>query len=196
LKFKDVLSLTSWEDVSDILAKEYADEIESLPLYQKMYNSLNVLETISNGMEIHVRYVKDKEDGSSWYDVYGTDGTTIKEDENYQESWGDPDSLIKYGIEYRAWGQWLGMHVDLQDLENLGPSRFTAHCLAEIAWGGFTQEEATSHLNEIQKRSEEVKELLKDPEKAKEEGKLIEMDEDFFSRIKDVLDYDTREEED
>ena len=73
------------------------------------------------------------------------------------------DTETHYAIEFVDWAEWLSMPVivdpsagDLSEVEQL------VHILYEMTWGGYTPATQQEHLEEIQDRYEETKEMFGD----------------------------------
>ncbi len=74
---------------------------------------------------------------------------------------GDPQL---WAIEYVEWQQWLAMEIIVADeLQPMSLEEQLAHCLLEMSWSGFTQEEVQKRHDEIIDRLDEVKEELNTP---------------------------------
>lgn len=141
LTFQDILLETNWDDVKSAIEKLYPNDIESIDGFKNVYYTLLSLEPIQNNdnIFIDIRFIKD--DLNEYYSVSGK----IPNDETF------------YGIEYDKWEEWLGYYIDNNLLNNMDKTEIVAHCLWEMTWGGFTQEEIQNHINYLNKLIEETK---------------------------------------
>ena len=74
-----------------------------------------------------------------------------------------------YAIEFKPWDEWLGMTIAEQTLKEFSEPQILAHCLYEMTFVGFNQEEIQKRFEEIFILTEEIKAITNE----EREGKLI-----------------------
>lgn len=90
--------------------------------------------------------------------VSGTDGTLNKESDS--EHFKDDkvgNQEVSYAIEFIDWSEWLDMDVDQKSLSKYSELDIIGHCLWEMTFYGFTQDDIKKAIDTIGKRAEEVK---------------------------------------
>lgn len=120
--FRDVLMETEWENVQERFVVLYPDEAKSIDGYRNVYHTLKELNAKSNEDDttIVINFVPDEEKP-----YYGVSGKVLGKE-------------LLYGLEFCDWTEWLGYYMGETDFSN---EDFVAHCLWEMTWWGFTQED-------------------------------------------------------
>lgn len=132
MTFQDVLFEVEWEDVWEQIVKHY-------PKQKNKDGYYNVLQTLFNltpaenpdGCTIIIDLQQDDVEGGEYYMVAGLENGN------------------RYAIEYCPWEEWLGYYIDKRLLTEMTLPEIVAHCLYEMTWGGFTQEDIKKHVDEI-----------------------------------------------
>jgi hypothetical protein len=60
-----------------------------------------------------------------------------------------------FGLMFWPWSEWLGSEIDEETLAMLKPHEIVAHCLMEMTFSGFTEEDIKEHLDELLRRNED-----------------------------------------
>lgn len=130
---KEYLNLVDWETIRDRIPKLYPDmdDVNVLLKYQNVFIELLRLipEENSDEFAIHINEIT----GVSG-DVFWAVNGQKKNGEN------------KYNISFDSWEKWLGysIHNDYLVQEDI-----VVHCLYEMTWSGFTQDEIRNKYNEL-----------------------------------------------
>lgn len=66
--------------------------------------------------------------------------------------------MTTYALDFLPWEEWLGYYCNQLDLEKHGETAFIAHCLWEMTFDGFSQEQVKERLDELKERIDEVNE--------------------------------------
>lgn len=140
---KQIWNNVDYKDVEEVLIELYPNDIKNLKGFAHAFNTINAItETTDNEdiITIDISWVEDDiepEKGEGWYHVCGLDK--------------DNDT---WSLSIMAWEEWLSKKVNkpagMSDVEAV------AHCLWEMTWHGFTQEEIKVFVEDLQKRIEEV----------------------------------------
>ena len=86
----------------------------------------------------------------------------------------DPNSITdSYAIEFVAWEKWLGMDLAPETTKIFSDLEIIAHCLYEMTFIGYNEEEINDQFEMINDRVEEYKNLTKE----EKEEKTITLDE-------------------
>lgn len=165
MKFADLIKNNSWLSIEMLLLKLYPEEKDSLEGYQDVYNKLRFMNPISKGISIIVKTVYDHYDHTEYIDVSGSYNNPK------DNTHGHTNSLA---IEFTAWNEWLGMDIDEKTSQNFSELEIIAHCLYEMTFIGFEEEE----MNKIEKDVEEYKNMTEE-EKEKSTTSLDELLKDI-----------------
>lgn len=75
--------------------------------------------------------------------------------------WGiEPSNSEAMAIEFVPWAEWLSMAVDRSLIPDASDADIIAYCIAELAWGGWSDKGREKHFDEIMDRKREVDEML------------------------------------
>lgn len=120
--------LISDENVMDIIADNYE------PMYNKLKNEIK-----SNNPD-NLQIIIKEENESDPYD----------EELSYEAVYHfDPSDGQEYAPDFTNWSEWLGMEIHPQTMELYNPEEIVAHCLYEMSWDGFNQEDTENARNEL-----------------------------------------------
>jgi hypothetical protein len=129
------------------LARLYQGEGEDLDGYAEMWLVLKDLRPKLTKMSVLLsRRWSDDDPSEPCVDISGVET-------------GDPQ---QYAIEYIEWQEWLSMPVIVAaELQPMGAEEQLAHCLYEMTWAGYRQEDIAEQKQEIVDSVAEVEELIK-----------------------------------
>ena len=143
MRFAEILKLAAWTESESCLRRHYCkDELdvddpdEFVLAHEHVYLTLHELLPQPN----HTMIVIDahEEDGVEDVDVYG-----IKP--GFDDAWS---------LAFTRWERWLGMEIAPSTLQRFSPSEILAHCLYEMSFYGYNQEEIQGRLKEVEGRAE------------------------------------------
>lgn len=165
MTFNKLIKSNHWLSVELTLLDLYPDQSEIIEKYEKVFHALQTLQPIDNDMLIVLTgYELDSDDEtkSTYIDVSGRKLTP------------DPNSITdSYAIEFVKWENWLGMELAPETKKQFNELEIIAHCLYEMTFCGYEQEEIQEQFDSIQKTADEY-ESLTDEEK---EQKTISLDD-------------------
>ncbi|UKS29637.1 hypothetical protein LOZ80_12155 [Paenibacillus sp. HWE-109] len=129
----EFLNMVKWESVEGRLPELYPDMKEATVLskYNYVFNQLLTISSEENTEELVIQI----------YEV-----TDVSEDNYWAVSGRKRNDSIKYNISFDSWEKWLGYWVDDGGLDQVD---IIAHCLYEMTWGGFSQEEIRNKYNQL-----------------------------------------------
>jgi len=131
--FKEILDSVTWPEVHDKILEFLIIDNDDSAGYEQVFNELFRLTPASNNDDctIVINKVHDSFDDRYYYSVSG-----LVDD-------------VEYAIEYCPWEEWLSYYISEELLDKMSAPGVVAHCLYEMTWGGFTQEEIQKQVNEI-----------------------------------------------
>ena len=151
--FNDLIKSHSWLSIEMTLLNLYPDQEDLIEEYRRVFNKLQVLKSDNSEMLIVLtEYESDTTDGNqtslTYVDVSGR--KLFAEINSISES---------YAIEFVIWEEWLGMELAPETLEKFSELEIIAHCLFEMTFCGYEQEEIQEQLNSINNIVDEYKGL-------------------------------------
>ena len=167
MKLYDLIKSNNWLSVELTLIKLYPDQDKMLDEYRNVYEKLKIIEPVDyDELEIILteydcdpNFESDKE---TYVDVSG------------QKRILDPNAITNgYAIEFLEWDKWLGMDLARETIINFSELEIIAHCLYEMTFIDYEEDEIQEQFNSINDRIEEFKKLT-DEEK---EQKTVSLDE-------------------
>jgi hypothetical protein len=173
MKFKEIVNKVDWYDVRDALVLSYEDSSGYLEEYLKVFKKFKTLEPIDcKGMKLYVEYNTIIEN-EEFVEVVGRDGKLQRESEDFEfikkhidEKFAN--SEIIYALEMVEWAEWLDMEVPMSVIKVFSFPSIVAHCLYEMTFMGFDQEEVREKKELLEDSISKAKEYMKDPEKYKD----------------------------
>lgn len=151
MNLRNVLSCTRWSDVAQALRTYY--DLEDLINYERVYYELHILAPEdSSGFQIEINAFEEDDDTERKIDnceVFG------KSDHEYYFTVSGLKNGESYSIDLLSWEEWLAMIVSPETLKQYLPEEVVAHCLWEMTFCGYTQEEIRSFFAKIQRIYEE-----------------------------------------
>lgn len=142
--FKELVMKHSWNEVRKALITEFLDQEENVDVYEDVFSELKELHPTENKDKfvIQMRYVKEEDmhEDTGYYDIVAK----------------KPNDMESYAIEFSPWEEWLGFYCNQKNLEEQGELVFIAHCLWEMTFDGYNQEEIQKTVNELEQRIKEI----------------------------------------
>lgn len=155
MKYRDLLQQCVWREIWDCLLLNYDDQRDLEAIYKKIYDDLIVVEGIPTKRRIVVKKYP------QWVDVSGKDGSLHKDNEEYAALCKDNEeyanSEIVYGIEFEKWGEWVEMEIDQQSLIDFTTTEIAAHCLWEMTFMSFDEDDISSTMSEMLETVQRIK---------------------------------------
>jgi hypothetical protein len=140
LKLKDIFETADFAEVWDALIECYPDQEEAYYDYAEMFDQLMEMEPSANpsGILIRVECCADEEDGEQFYDVFGMQAGRLEQ----------------YALELVPWEDWLGFGLTLDTVERMSDPEIIAHCLYEMSFLSFDQNEIADIYDEMVRRAQ------------------------------------------
>jgi hypothetical protein len=162
MRFKELLSKFTWDQVKDKMIELYPDQENTIDGYMDVFLKLNAIEPEDNDMRIYVHMQSDiLEEEPPFPCVSGRNGKLNRDtsperlvkEEN--KEWLDSETV--YAIEFEPWSQWLGMEIDNESYKDFTELEIVIHALWELTFMGFSEESVTEQKDILIARSEECK---------------------------------------
>jgi hypothetical protein len=167
MKFKDLISSANWLSVELTLLRLYPEQENMLEEYRTVFEKLQAMESVDNEMTIVLTTYDPDPDGDSDDETY----VDVSGRENKPDRDGLTDS---YAIEFVEWNKWLGMDLAPETSINFSDLEIVAHCLYEMTFVSFEEEEIQEQLKSLEKTVEELKNMTNE-EKQKQTLSLEEL---------------------
>ncbi|MFA5326892.1 MAG: DUF6557 family protein [Prolixibacteraceae bacterium] len=166
MKLNDLIKSYNWLSIEMTLLRLYPDQETMVNDYQHVFEKLKFLEPDDYDMSIVL----------TENDCDGDNETEVKTyvDVSGRKKEKGPNSITdNYAIEFVEWKKWLGMDLAPETTKNFSGLEIIAHCLYEMTFIGYNEEEIKEQFDTINDRVEDYKNLTT---KEKEE-KTISLDE-------------------
>ncbi len=153
---KDLFVKYTWEEIEPMLFRLYQPPKRSIVEYREAYQKFIAIIPAKTSMRIFLEEHKDKDVGD-WYEIYGKDGTLVKEvpqfqNENaYQQLKDRWESEEIYALSYTSWEEMAGAAIDQDTLSSFDEKAVVAHVLLEITLIWRTDEQDLKVLEQFEK---------------------------------------------
>jgi hypothetical protein len=158
MKLYDLIKSNNWLSVELTLLQLYPDQVKMIYEYRKVFENLKNIEPKESKMRIvlteHDCDPDDESEINTYVDVSGQDD---KKDENGR--------IISYALEFTEWKKWLGMDISSETLKNFSELEIIAHCLYEMTFIGYDEEEIQEERKSLDKTIDEYKNLTEEEKK-------------------------------
>lgn len=155
MKLKKLIQSNSWLSVETILLQLYPDEEKNISGYKVVFEELLFMHPEDSEILIVIAHQKDDFDGEEYVDVSGKYANPKNEEEEFSQA-----------IEFTPWNRWLGMEISKESLLHFSELEIISHCLYEMTFAGFEEEEIQEELNSMEKSIEDYKNMTDEEKKA------------------------------
>jgi len=177
MKFKDLIDSNNWLSVKLILTELYPDQEKMLNEYENVFQLLKLLQPVDSDMSIVLTEREDDFDDenepSTYIDVSGI--KKQKEENSIADS---------YALEFVEWKKWLGMDFVSETTDNFTELEIIAHCLYEMTFISFDENEIKQQLETLDQQVEEYKNMTEE-ERNEKTTSWEELKEKLNKREKD-----------
>jgi hypothetical protein len=168
MKLNEIIKSNNWLSVELTLLRLYPDQEKMLDDYKEVFEKLLITEPVEfDELEIVLTeydcdpIFEDKEE--TYIDVSG------------RKKVADINFITEsYALEFLEWDKWLGMNLAPETLKNFSDLEIIAHCLFEMTFVGYDEDEIQQELKSITD-SKEAYEKLTDEEKKQQTVSLEEL---------------------
>jgi hypothetical protein len=155
MKLYDLIKSNNWLSVEIILLQLYPDQKAMSDEYRNVFEKLKLLEPEESDMTIVLtEYDSDTDDESEIETYVDVSGRKTEKDKNVLTD--------SYAIEFVEWKKWLGMNLATETTNNFNELEIIAHCLYEMTFCGFNEEEIKEQFDTINDSIEEYKNMTEE----------------------------------
>jgi len=155
MTFKKLIQSNSWLSIETILLELYPDEEKNISGYQDVFEKLLFMNAEDSEITIDVVHQKDDFDGEEYVDVSGSYKHPKNEEEKFSQA-----------IEFIAWNKWLGMDISQESLLHFSELEIISHCLYEMTFIGFEEEDIREEFKTIENSIEDYKNMTDEEQNA------------------------------
>lgn len=142
MTLKHLILNNTWTNISSLFLEIYPEAEKNLKGYENVFGKLLLIDPEHMGMSIVTTKVID--DDEVYIDVSGLHNHPKNVEENYPQ-----------GLELTPWGKWLGMDISKASLNDFSESELIVHCLYEMTFVGFEEEDIKKRISRIEKSRKE-----------------------------------------
>ena len=166
MKLNEIIKSYNWLSIELTLIRLYPDQETMVDDYRNVFEKLMYLVPEEYDMSIVLTEYDCDPDNESEVKTYVDVSGRNKEK--------DPNSITdSYAIEFVAWEKWLGMDLAPETTKTFSDLEIIAHCLYEMTFIGYNEEEINEQFDAIKESVKEFKNLTKE----EKEEKTITLDE-------------------
>lgn len=155
---KQIFANCNWLSVWKRLVILYPDQKESEEIYRVVFQQLQLLNPSQTDLILVLEEKANELNPTPYIDVSG---------KRINETMG-------YALEFSPWENWLGMELDKITLREFSDYDIVAHCLYEMTFIGYSQDEIKQQLEELNSTVDEIKNMTKE-DKAEKFITLVEI---------------------
>jgi hypothetical protein len=154
MKFYGIIRSNNWLTIELTFIKLFPEQTGSIENYRLAYEALKFLQPIDSDIEIVL-------------DPYDNDGQPSVVDVSGRNPHPEPEDITNsLALEFTSWGKWLGMDIDSLTLKEFTEQEIICHCLNEMTYAGFDEEDIQSEFSKLKSIVDEYKAMTPE-EKAK-----------------------------
>lgn len=158
MKFAEIIKRNLWPGIELVFLQLYPKEKKNISGYEMVFSDLKLLSPTNSDITLVVDWAKDDFDQEDYVDVSGYEN----HDQDYQD-----DENHSLALEFTSWDQWLGMNIDEKSIKDFSESELISHCLFEMTFYGFNQEEIQKEADELEKIANEIDHMTEEEKKTK-----------------------------
>src|SRR5690554_5507185 len=144
MKLGEIIRTNNWLSVELTLLDLYPDQEENIQSYARIYSLLQEMRRQDSAIEIVIEQEFDEETQELGFgNVYGIDHESKDEITN------------SVALEFTAWDKWLGMEINELTLREFSELEIISHCLYEMTFVGYDEEEIQAEFSRIKNIHEE-----------------------------------------
>lgn len=155
MKFYEIIRSNNWLTIELTFIKLFPEQTESIENYRLVYEALKFLQPVEMDVDITLHQYYDDDGHPSVVDVSGINLCPAP-----------TDITIGLAIEFTSWDKWLGMGIAPLTLKEFSEDEIICHCLNEMTYAGFNEEEIQLEFFKLKSIVDEYK-AMSPEEKAK-----------------------------
>ncbi len=145
----ELINTNKWLSVQFTLLSLYPDQEDNLISYKSIYSQLQQSNALNKNIQIVLtQYFDEETNEKSYVDVSG-----------FKESQNQVALSESYAIEFFPWKEWLGMKIKKETLVEFNELEIISHCLYEMTFVGYNEEEIQKQFSSINDSMVEYKNM-------------------------------------
>lgn len=166
MTLKDLIASNDWVNVEMTLMDLYPEQRREMEDFREMYRQLLETESEESPVEIVLeKFFEEDTDEEGYVEVSGIET-------------GEQEETESLSLEFFPWKEWLGMTISERTLREYDPVEIICHCLVEMTFIGFDEEDIQRQFSLIAKDMEEY-DMMSDDEKQAKARSLEDFLEDW-----------------
>lgn len=153
MTLKQLILNNTWPTISTVFIETYPDSEKSMAGYKTVFTKLVLLNPEETDISIVI--TKEKDGDEEYIDVSGLHNHPRNKEETYSQ-----------GIEFTPWRKWLGMDISKESLNDFSEAELIVHCLYEMTFEGFEEEDIENRIISIDKSRMERESLTEEESEA------------------------------
>jgi hypothetical protein len=152
ITIKDLVAKYDWEEIEPVLFLLYPTPKRNVVDYREAYQKLMAAIPVKTRMRIVIEEKSDPDFGT-WHEVYGKNGTLVKEAfqtefarQHLKDTWENEQG---YALSYTSWTEIAGMTIDSNTLSSYPEKDIVVHVLIEITKRWRNDEQNVKVLEEL-----------------------------------------------
>jgi len=155
MKLAEIIRTNNWLSVELTLLNLYPDQQENIEAYKEVYKKLVTSEIEES--EIQIEIEKAYDEVTSEENIPHIYGTKSRKNEN--------QITENLAIEFVPWKEWLGMNLSRKALADFNELEIISHCLYEMTFMGYIEDEIQGQLTDLEKTVNEYKNMSAEEKK-------------------------------
>ncbi|MFN3315585.1 MAG: DUF6557 family protein [Raineya sp.] len=151
MKLQEIIQSNHWLSVELILLQLYPDQIDAIDEYSRVFEYLKGLEPQDNSMKIVLTE-----------HIVEYESEALTEIEVSGEETDENGNKISYALEFTRWNKWLGMDISPRTIANFTELEIIAHCLYEMTFISYNEEEIQAEFENLNITIEEIKAMTEE----------------------------------
>ena len=176
ITIKDLVAKYNWEEIEPIISLLSPEPKRGIAEYKEAYEKFVTVVPVKTKMRIVIEE-NDDSTGGKWREVYGKDGTLVKEvfqTENARQHLSNTwESEQGFALAYTDWAEIATMTIDPDTLVSYSEKDIVVHVLMLITEHWRTDEQNLKVLDELEAISEGQKRNVVRKEKVSEKGRQV-----------------------
>lgn len=142
MTFKELIQKNTWETLATPFLEIYPEAEENMQGYKMVFEKLKTMNPKETNMWLVLK--KETSGEETYVDVAGLHKHPKTEEEKYAQ-----------GIEFLSWYNWLDLDIQKETLQTFSEQEILVHCLYEMTYVGFSEEQIQERVKKINQNREE-----------------------------------------
>ena len=145
MRFREIIKSYDWSSVETTLLRLYPDQKDTIDGHRSVFDCLQIIQSEKDDtLIVLTECPTDTDDKTEPKSTY----VAVSGREQVPNSAGITESCA---LEFTRWEKWLGMNLAPETTKNFNDLEIIAHCLFEMTFYGYNQNEIQKQLDSIGK---------------------------------------------